>query len=45
VLAVSVSLDKPAGDPELRIAIINDAGRTIGTVPVYFKPTYENPSK
>jgi hypothetical protein len=35
VLAIGVSLDKPEDDPERRIAIINDAGREIGNVPVY----------
>ena len=45
VLAVGVSLDKPEDDPERRIAIINDAGREIGTVPVYSKPSYDNPAK
>jgi hypothetical protein len=44
VLAIGVSLDKPEDDPERRIAIINDDGREIGTVPVYSKPSYENPS-
>ncbi|MET3840991.1 hypothetical protein ABIE49_003069 [Bradyrhizobium sp. OAE829] len=37
VLAVGVSIDKPRDDPERRNAIINDAGREIGTVPVYSK--------
>ena len=41
VLAIGVSLDKPEDDPERRIAIINDAGREIGNVPVYSKPSYE----
>ena len=45
VLAIGVSLDKPEDDPERRIAIINDAGREIGTIPVYSKPSYENPAK
>ena len=45
VLAIGVSLDKPEDDPERRIAIINDAGREIGNVPVYSKPSYENPAK
>jgi hypothetical protein len=45
VLAVGVSLDKPKDDPEHRVAIINDQGREIGTVPVYSKPSYENPAK
>ena len=45
VLAIGVSLDKPEDDPERRISIIDDAGREIGTVPVYSKPSYENPAK
>jgi hypothetical protein len=45
VLAVGVSLDTPKDDPERRIAIINDQGREIGKVPVYSKPSYENPAK
>ena len=39
VLAIGVSLDKPEVDPERRVAVINDAGQEIGTVPVYFKPS------
>lgn len=42
VLAIGVSFDKREDDPERRIAIINDAGREIGTVPVYSKPSCEN---
>ena len=45
VLAIGVSLDKPEDDPERRIAIINDAGREIGNVPVYSKPSYESPAR
>jgi hypothetical protein len=44
VLAIGVSLDTPKGDPERRIAIINDQGREIGTVPVYSKPSLEHPA-
>jgi hypothetical protein len=44
VLAIGVSLDKPKNDRERRIAIINEAGREIGTAPVYSKPTCENPA-
>jgi hypothetical protein len=44
-LAIGVSLDKPEDDPGRRIAIINDKGLEIGTVPVYSKPSYENPAK
>ena len=32
-------------DPERRIAIVNDAGREIGNMPVYSRPSYENPAK
>jgi hypothetical protein len=44
VLAIGVSLDTPENDPERRIAIINDAGREIGNVPVYSRPSSENPA-
>jgi hypothetical protein len=44
VLAIGVSLDKPEDNPERRVAIINDAGHEIGTVPVYSTPSYENPA-
>ena len=44
VLAIGVSLDKPEDDPERLIAIINDQGREIGTVPVYSTPSYKNPA-
>ena len=44
-LAIGVSLDKPEDDPERRIAIVNDAGREIGNMPVYSRPSYENPAK
>ena len=45
VLAVNFSLDRPEDDPGRRIAAINDQGRDIGHVPVYSKPSYENPTK
>src|SRR5665213_4283385 len=45
VLAIGTSLDKPADDPERRIAVINDQGHKIGSVPVYSKPSLENPAK
>jgi hypothetical protein len=45
VFAIGVSLDKPEDDPERTVAIINDKGRKIGNVPVYSKPSYENPAK
>jgi hypothetical protein len=45
VLAIGVSLDKPEDDPERRIAIINEEGLEIGNVPVYSKPSYENPAQ
>ncbi|MBR1187340.1 DUF6894 family protein [Bradyrhizobium sp. AUGA SZCCT0160] len=43
VIAMGVSLDKP--EDERRIAVMNDAGSEIGTVPVYSKPSYKNPAK
>jgi hypothetical protein len=45
VLAIGVSLDSPEDDPERSVAIINDAGREIGNVPVYSRPSYRNPAK
>jgi hypothetical protein len=45
VLAAGVSVDKPKDDPTRRVAIINDQGREIGTVPVYSKPSFEHPAK
>ncbi len=45
VLAIGVSLDTPEDDPERRIAIINDQGREIGSVPVYSKPSPEHPAR
>ena len=44
VLAIGISLDKPEDDPERHVAIINDQGREIGTVPVYSTPSYKNPA-
>jgi hypothetical protein len=38
VLAIGVSLDKPAVDPTRRIAVLNADGDEIFTVPVYSKP-------
>jgi hypothetical protein len=38
VIAIGVSLDKPAVDPARHIAVINDVGQEIFKVPVYSKP-------
>ena len=35
VIAIGVSLDKPAVDPERHIAVLNDAREEIFRVPVY----------
>jgi hypothetical protein len=45
VIAIGVSLDKPEDDPERRVAIINDQGREIGSVPVYSKPSEAHPAR
>jgi hypothetical protein len=45
VLAIGVSLYRPGDDPERRIAVINEAGREIGNVPVFAKPSHDNPVK
>jgi hypothetical protein len=39
VLAIGVSLDKPAVDPERHIAVLNDLREEIFRVPVYSKPS------
>jgi hypothetical protein len=38
VLAIGVSLDKPAVDPTRRISVLNADRTEISTVPVYSKP-------
>lgn len=45
VIAIGVSLDKPAVDPERHIAVINDAGQEISKVPVYSRPSAEHPAE
>lgn len=44
-LAIGVALYKPEDDPQRRIAMVSDDGREIGTVPVYSRPSYENPAQ
>jgi hypothetical protein len=39
VMAIGVSLDKPAVDPERHIAVLNDLKEEICRVPVYSKPS------
>ena len=39
VIAIGVSLDKPAVDPERHIAVLNDLRKEIFRVPVYSKPS------
>jgi hypothetical protein len=39
VIAIDVSLDKPAVDPERHIAVLNDSREQISSVPVYSKPS------
>jgi hypothetical protein len=39
VIAIEVSLDKPAVDPERHIAVLNDSREQIFSVPVYSKPS------
>ena len=38
VIAIEVSLDKPAVDPKRHIAVLNDSREEIFRVPVYSKP-------
>lgn len=45
VIAIGVSLDKPAVDPERHIAVIDDAGQEVSRVPVYSRPSGEHPAK
>ena len=42
VLAIGVSLDKPAVDPERHIAVLNGSREQIFSVPVYSKPSMSN---
>ena len=39
VIAIGVSLDKPAVDPERHIAVLNDSRQEIFRVSVYSKPS------
>jgi hypothetical protein len=39
VIAIGVSLDKPAVDPERHIAVLNDSREEIFRVPVYSNPS------
>ena len=39
VIAIGVSLDKPAVDRERHIAVLNDSRKEIFRVPVYSKPS------
>jgi hypothetical protein len=43
VIAIGVSLDKPAVDPERHIAVMDDQGREVSKVPVYSKPSAQHP--
>jgi hypothetical protein len=42
VIAIGVSLDKPAVDPKRHIAVLNGSGEQIFSVPVYSKPSMSN---
>ena len=42
VLAIGVSLDKPAVDPERHIAVLNELREHVFSVPVYSKPSMSN---
>ena len=42
VIAIGVSLDKPAVDPERHIAVLNGSREQSFSVPVYFKPSMSN---
>ena len=42
VIAIGVSLDKPAVEPERHIAVLNESRKEIFRVPVYSKPSISN---
>ena len=44
VIAIGVSLDKPAVDPERHIVVTDGAGQEISRVPVYSEPSAEHPA-
>jgi hypothetical protein len=39
VIAIGVSLDQPAVDPQRHIAVLNDSREEISRVPVYSRPS------
>jgi hypothetical protein len=43
VIAIGVSVDKPAVDPARHIAVLNGSREEIFRVPVYSKPSISNP--
>lgn len=43
VLAIGVSLDRPAVDPTRRISVLDADRHEISTVPVYSRPAYHTP--
>jgi len=45
VIAVGVSLDRPAVDPTRHIVVTDDAGQEISRVPVYSEPSAEHPAR
>ena len=44
-IAIAVSLDRPADDPERHIVVTDDAGQEISRVPVYSEPSAEHPAR
>jgi hypothetical protein len=44
VIAIGVSLDRPAVDPERHIVVTDGASQEISRIPVYSKPSAEHPS-
>jgi hypothetical protein len=45
VIAIGVSLDKPAVDPTRQIVVKDDAGQEVSRVPVYSEPSAEHPAR
>jgi hypothetical protein len=45
VIAIGVSFDRPAVDPERHIVVTDHAGQEISRVPVYSVPSAEHPAR
>jgi hypothetical protein len=45
VIAIGVSLDRPAVDSERHFVVTNNAGQEISWVPVYSRPSADRPAR